>query len=103
MAGTGRAPKAQKNRRNRTEPQRGEWVDLRDPQRKTPPLPARGKGRGNWSPRTRAAWKAWWADPASTQWSPADQDLVLHLADVYEEWVREPNASLGSEVRQIRD
>lgn len=66
-------------------------------------MPARGKGRGHWSPRTRRAWKAWWADPASTQWGPGDVDLVEHLADIYEQWVRESKAAFATEVRQTRD
>lgn len=103
MAGTGRAPKAGVDRRNHHSPQRGEWTDLQEPQGKPPSLPERGKGRGRWSPRTTRAWDAWWSDPASTQWGSAEVDLLEHLADVYEEWVREPRSSMASEVRQLRD
>lgn len=104
MAGTGRAPKNNGERRHRGEPQRGDWTDLRPTaRRKPPPLPTRGRGRGSWSPRTRRAWKSWWSDPASLRWSAADVDLVEHLADVYEEWVREPRSSMAAEVRQLRD
>jgi hypothetical protein len=39
----------------------------------------------------------------STRWSAADRDLVLHLADVYEHWARQPSASIAAEVRQLRD
>lgn len=104
MAGRGPRPKAAADRRRANDPARGEWTEIAEPSRKrTPLLPARGKGRGKWSPRTRYAWKAWWSDPASTQWSLADQELVLHLADVYEEWVREPTSSKAAEIRQLRD
>lgn len=104
MAGTGRAPKAPTERRNHHSPIRGDWTELPSAvERGVPRLPARGRGRGAWSARTRAAWGAWWSDPASTQWTKADEDLVLHLADVYEEWIRAPSASLASEARQLRD
>lgn len=66
-------------------------------------MPARGRGRGHWSPRTRRAWKTWWADPVSSQWSDADKDLAEHLADVYEAWIREPMPTGASEIRQLRD
>jgi hypothetical protein len=104
MAGRGPAPKAADQRRRSNAPTAGEWTELQaDGRRKVPTLPARGKGRGAWSPRTRAAWKSWWRDPVSGMWGEADADLVLHLADLYEEWVREPKAALASEVRQVRD
>src|SRR6185295_17635171 len=103
MAGRGPAPKGRGDRRNHHAPQRGDWTELHPPTSPPPALPPRGKGRGHWSPWTRAAWKSWWSDPASTQWTEADRDLVLHLADVYEWWVRESTATLASEVRQLRD
>lgn len=104
MAGRGRAPKPKSERRNRAEPRRGDWTDLVPTTREKPPeLPARGAGRGGWSPRTRRAWGNWWSDPASTQWSESDVDLVEQLADVYEEWVRKPTSGMASEVRQLRD
>ena len=28
---------------------------------------------------------------------------MLHLADVYEQWIRQPSASIAAEVRQLRD
>lgn len=103
MAGSGPAPKSGASRRNKTSPQRGDWVDLPAVAAPAPKLPARGKGRGVWSPRTKRAWRAWWSDPASTQWSEADRELVEHLADVFEEWVRDPASSKAAEVRQLRD
>lgn len=104
MAGRGPAPKAPEQRRRRNEPTAGEWITIPlDRRPKAPPMPARGKGRGQWSPRTRRAWKAWWADPVSSQWSDADRDLVEHLADVYEAWGRDPMPTAASEIRQLRD
>src|SRR5688572_14770614 len=103
MAGRGPAPKAPAERRNHHEPQRGDWTLVLAHDNKPPKLPPRGKGRGAWSPRTRAAWNAWWSDPVSPLWSEGDRDLVLHLADVFELWIREGMSSFASEVRQLRD
>ncbi len=99
----GPAPKAAAVRRNHHPPLRGEWIDLPTALPKTPTLPNRGKGRGSWSARTRRAWKAWWRDPACTQWGPADLDLLEHLADIHEEYVRERRTNTASEIRQVRD
>ena len=103
MAGRGRAPKPQNERRNKSKPQRGDWQELTAPLSKPPALPTRGKGRGVWSARTKRAWRAWWTDPVSGQWSPSDIELAEHLADCMEEWVREPIAGRASEIRQLRD
>lgn len=104
MAGRGPAPKSGGARRNKSAPQRGEWKELREPSGKPPSLPDRGKSRGAWSPRTKRAWAAWWSDPVSTEWTPGDVELVEHLADVMEEWVRDPEtAGRATEVRQLRD
>lgn len=99
----GPAPKPKSQRVNRNEKLRGELTKIFPPSGKPPSLPARGKGRGQWSARTRRAWEAWWSDPASTMWGPGDVDLVEHLADVYEEWVRVPKAAFAAEARQLRD
>ena len=104
MAGRGPAPKAPDQRRRRNAPTAGEWLTLPSDDRPKPPaMPSRGKGRGNWSPRTRRAWRSWWTDPVSSQWSSSDKDLVEHLADLYEEWVRDPMPTSASEIRQLRD
>jgi hypothetical protein len=99
----GPVPKPAGERRNRNAKIRGEWIEIREPTKGAPPLPKRGNGRGQWSARTRKAWKAWWKDPASTQWGPGDIDLVEHLADVYEEWIRSGRAAHAGETRQLRD
>lgn len=104
MAGRGPAPKPSGARRNKSAPRRGDWEELRPPEGDPPKLPPRGKGRGSWSERTRRAWNAWWSDPVSTKWTPSDRELVEHLADVFEEWVRDPEtAGRATEVRQLRD
>jgi len=78
----GPAPKDPAQRRGRNVPQRGEWVDLPPVTHKVPVMP-----RHEWAAGSRLAWKAWWSDPASTQWTPADRDAVrqlLWITDVFE-------------------
>lgn len=103
MAGSGPAAKDSGARRRSLPPARGEWLDLPPVKHEIPKLPPRGRARGRWSARTKRAWNRWWTDRASTQWSEADLDLVEHLADVHEEFVRAPKASLAAEDRQLRD
>lgn len=104
MAGRGPAPKDPDQRRRANAPAAGEWITLPAKTHfRVPKLPTRGKGFGPWSARTRAAWKAWWTDPAATQWGEGDRDLVVHLAYLYEQWVREPTVSAAGEIRQLRD
>lgn len=99
MAGRGPAPKHPSQRRNRAAPQRGEWHDL--PPLEGPVLPEITEGV--WSERTLSAWAAWRSDPATQMYSPADVQLAIDLAYVYEQWVDEPSAALASEIRQRLD
>lgn len=98
MAGRGPAPK-QEGRRNKTAPQRGEWIDLPPLEQSVlPDLP-----EGEWSDRTYEAWGRWREDPATTQYDPADIQNAIDLAYLYEAWVREPTAALAGEIRQRQD
>lgn len=98
MAGRGFAPK-QQGRRNHHTPQRGDWVDLRPEfPRVLPDLPS-----GEWSDRTEHAWEAWALDPATSMYGPAEVQLTVDLAYVYESWVTEGTAALASELRQRQD
>jgi hypothetical protein len=100
----GPAPKAPEERRRRNQPAGGEWIDLPElAQSVLPKLPARGKGHGVWAARTRAAWEAWRSDPVTSQYGPADVQLAIDLAWLYESWVREPTAALAGEIRQRQD
>lgn len=99
MAGTGMAPKLASERRNAHAPQRGEWVMLPPLERSVlPDLPDDA-----WSERTRGAWEAWRLDPATGMYGPAEKQLALDLAYVYEMWVREGTAALAAEIRQRLD
>lgn len=99
MAGRGRAPKPPEQRRNRTAPQAGEWLTLDPLKAKVlPELP-----ESTWSSRTVAAWRAWQADPVTSQYGAADIQLAIDLAFIYESWVREPTAALAGEIRQRQD
>src|SRR4051812_2696125 len=100
MAGRGRAPKAPAERRNHHAPLRGDWIEL--PPLKGSVLPALPKS-GEWSNRTQAAWKAWRSDPATGMYGPAEVQLAVDLAYVYEQWVLDGTAALAAELRQRQD
>jgi hypothetical protein len=100
MAGRGRAPKPASERRNRTEPQRGDWVDLLPLEKSVlPNLPKEHLV----CKRTKSAWEAWRKDPATAMFGPAEVQLCVDLAYVYETWVNDPTASLAAELRQRQD
>ncbi len=121
MAGTGPAPKAPEERRNRSAPQRGEWVDVRPfepgeqrilprlsalpepPKREVPRNGRLVKVRTKWSARTRQAWNAWRDDPVSREYTENDVQAAIDLVFVYEAWVREPTVALAAEIRQRQD
>ena len=104
MAGSGRAPKPPETRRNRHPPRAGEWTSLPELDAAVlPALPRRANGDGRWSGRTVSAWRAWRADPVTALYGPADVQLAIDLAHLYEQWVRNPTASLHGEVRHLRD
>jgi hypothetical protein len=106
MAGQGRAPKPREQRRNRTEPTRGEWVALPSEFVATMPAdpPMVGKtGRRKPHRRTVAAWAAWRADPASSQYGPAELEQVTELALVHDAYWTTGDIRLLSEMRQRED
>lgn len=83
MAG-GNGPAPAENRRRRNEPARGDWVDL-EPLAKPvlPTLPKNSPFKDDdgkpipWPARTKAVWKAWRADPVTSQYSPSDVEYAL--------------------------
>lgn len=84
MAGIGPAPKDQSERRNKSAPQRGEWVDLEPLEQPVlPELPARADGE-EWSDRTKLTWEAWRSDPVTGQYSPADVVYALDTILLYD-------------------
>jgi hypothetical protein len=98
MAGIGPAPKPAGQRRNKTAPARGEWVDL-------PPLeqPVLSElpdlVEGDWSPMTVLTWAAWRSDPVTAQWSPSDVAYALDAIRLYDSM----KASTANEVRLRMD
>jgi hypothetical protein len=100
MAGRGPAPKAFEQRRNFSEPLRGEWVPVAAGAKSK--LPALPKGDA-WSPRTKGAWKAWAQDPVTSLYGPADVQLAIDLAYLYEQWVEVGGSKLAGEIRQRQD
>src|SRR4051812_25512625 len=101
MAGRGPAPKAFEQRRNASEPQRGEWVTVAAGAKSALPS-ALPKGDA-WSPRTEGAWKAWRQDSVTSLYGPADVQLAIDLAYLYEQWVDVGGSKLAGEIRQRQD
>jgi hypothetical protein len=103
MAGRGRAPKLPDERRNRSEPQRGEWIELRPLERPVlPALPRRGRGEGQWSPRTRRVYEGWRSDPVTATFGRNEIAATVELAFLQEELAR-GKVALASEIRQRAD
>lgn len=103
MAGRGPAPKPQAERRNRTAPSRGDWVDLHPLSGPLlPTLPKRAKGTGSWSSRTRALYDGWRKDPVTQTYGEPEIAAVVELAHLQEE-VSRGRVSLATEVRQRAD
>jgi len=101
MAGRGPAPKDASQRRRRNEPARGEWVDLPPLDGPVlPPLPDREDG---WASRTRGAWDAWRADPATGMFGPAEVQAAMDLAHLYDANVRRGDERFASETRLRAD
>lgn len=99
MAGRGPAPKSFEQRRNHHEPQRGEWVSVAaGAKSKLPALP-----KGDWSARAKSAWDAWRKDPITSLYGPADVQLAVDLAYLYEQWVEVGGSKLAGEIRQRQD
>ena len=89
MAGRGPAPKPKDQRRNRSEPLRGEWVDLPQPpegERLLPRLEELDPGEP-WHPRVERMWESWNRDPAATQFGEAEVAAVIELVYLAQEFV----------------
>jgi hypothetical protein len=80
VAGQGFAPKPKDQRRNRTEPSRGEWVDLGP--LATPVLPELTE----LSPRAQALYDAWRADPVTGTFGPSEVAAAVELAHLTDEF-----------------
>jgi hypothetical protein len=93
----GPAPKDAASRVRRAAPSRGEWFELPPASGEVPELP------DGWSDRTRTAWEAWWNDPASTQWTPADRESLTELAELVEMAATNPSPTLYGEIRHRLD
>lgn len=95
MAGTGPAPKPKEQRRNRAEPQRGEWVDLEP--LSEPVLPEYDVSwaefvesrdhEGNPIEVRRGVspgmWEAWRGSPVTSQYGPEDIAAACYLAEAF--------------------
>lgn len=76
----GPAPKPKHRRVGRSEPLRGEWIDL-EPIDK-PVLPAADP---DWTEHVKFLWSWWEQDPVTTQYGPADVAAILELAYCFDD------------------
>lgn len=95
----GPAPKYPEDRSGTKVPERGEWVTLGPmPKPILPPLP-----KGDWSVRTRKAWKAWRSDWTTQAYGPAEIAMAVELAYLFEAMVTDTDYKSAAEVRQWLD
>ena len=79
MAGIGAAPKDPSQRRNKSAPMRGEWVDLAPLEELVLPV-----ADAEWPEHVQMLWEAWRQDPVTAQYSPSDRAAVYELARRYD-------------------
>lgn len=101
MAGRGPAPKDPAARARRNAVQRGEWLELPAQGEAPPGMPA-SAGEAGWLQATADAWVAWWSDPAATQWGPAQQNAVLELLVLTDQFWR-GKTGVANEMRLRQD
>lgn len=80
VAGRGFAPKPKDQRRNRTEPARGEWVELGPLE--VPVLPV----IDDLCPRAQALYDAWREDPVTGTFGPSEVAGAVELARLHDEF-----------------
>lgn len=88
-------PKDPSERRNRTKPARGEWIDLPSAVLENPVLPEKLPYKRPWVPWgrvARAKWAEWRLDPVTTYWTKADISFALSTLELYDlpgyDWTR---------------
>jgi hypothetical protein len=84
-------PKDPSERRNRTKPARGEWIDLPSATLEEPVLPLTPPQKRSWVPFGAAArrkWSEWRLDPVTTYWTRGDVSFALSTLELYdvEDW-----------------
>jgi len=86
-------PKDQSERRNKTKPVRGEWIDLDSSELENPVLPLKPPHKRPFVPFGTMAvkkWSAWRLDPVTTYWTKADVAFALSTLELYdaEDWTK---------------
>jgi hypothetical protein len=86
-------PKDPSERRNRTKPARGEWIDLDSSELAEPVLPLKPPHKRPFVPFGSAAckkWSAWRLDPVTTYWTRADIAFALSTLELYDcdDWTK---------------
>jgi hypothetical protein len=80
-------PKDPSERRNRTKPARGEWIDLPSAVLDEPVLPLKPPLKRPWTPfGTQAVkkWSEWRLDPVTTYWTRGDIGFALSTLELYD-------------------
>jgi hypothetical protein len=103
VAGRGFAPKPKDQRRNRTEPARGEWVDLGPLE--APVLPE----LAGLHERAQTLYEAWRLDPVTSTYGPSEIAAAVELAHLTDEFATGPDPGVKfqrvapAELRQRMD
>lgn len=96
------------NLRQRTNksPSRATLSALTVGRKRAPSLPDRGNDEaGNpieWHPRTRDMWKRVWHSPMASEYLEADLDGLFQLAELTDQFWRDPTAQRAAEIRLQR-
>jgi hypothetical protein len=80
-------PKDPSERRNRTKPARGEWIDLPDSILDKPVLPLvppMKRPMVPWRREAIAKWQQWRLDPVTTYWTQGDISFALSTLELYD-------------------
>lgn len=85
----GPAPKPPEQRRRRTVPTTGEWIDIIRPRLDKPsqlPLSKLKFAKDiRWSAENRERWRMWCLDPVSEYWTEGDLSLAIETLRIYHE------------------
>jgi hypothetical protein len=94
----GPPPKAPELRQRTNKATTRATLSLVASRRRVPPLP----DQHEWHPLTVAWWRDTWRSPMAAEFLPADVHALYLLADLIDQYWREPDVKLANEIRQQR-
>ena len=101
MAGKGRTPKDPEQRRNRSEPQRGEWVVTEGSGWQHGEIPEPPEGL---MPESEEAWRDWFGAWFAANWIPEDIHMLRRLIRLFDKDVRnQATAADGTNLRYLSE